>query len=683
MTKPTPAGRLCKTALALSLLLVTSAALALPEHPSETRRRKRAERAEAARLERPPSVGGVTWRGNRALPASELQAVSFTRPPDWRPWRLAPEFSESTLIGDMSRIESLYKLHGYYQTTASYELVWNPDQSIVAITILIDEGPGVSLAERTIELSSSGSMSPEEVDRLYAKLPIEVGEPFSAKRYAEAKEILLDRLANSGHPIATIRGGATVDAATDEAIVTWVIDPGPAVYFGDVTINGLYLVKEETARREVLLKKGDRYSTKALVDTRLRMQRQGLFSWVNIKAQPKSSPTPDADMAVVATAEGGVAPVVGGSEAETEDDAGEQAEEDLADGEGVAEPPTSVVWPVQIHVTERKPHTIDAGIGYSSDESFRAQVGWRNGNFLGNARKLRIQGVYSGILSKAEIEFTQPYLFGSKTALLIKSSIRYETEPGFTANRLLNSIGVSRPFAKSWRGRVTYEHSYQDVTRTALGVFFFLDEPLGRSKVGTLEFGLRRQTLDNLLNPTRGTWFDFVVAPTLRELGSDFDYMTYLFEARAFYTFFEKHVIAARFRIGAIQPIRGTTNTQVPLVGRFYLGGANSHRGFRYHELPPNRTLAFRAGGLSSLEASIEWRFPIWKKLGGVVFLDAATLDLEPFTYPMDELFWAAGPGVRYDTIVGPLRFDFGILLNPKNQTNDRYQWFISVGQSF
>jgi len=32
---------------------------------------------------------------------------------------------------------------------------------------------------------------------------------------------------------------------------------------------------------------------------------------------------------------------------------------------------------------------------------------------------------------------------------------------------------------------------------------------------------------------------------------------------------------------------------------------------------------------------------------------------------------------------VGPLRFDFGILLNPKNQTNGRYQWFISVGQSF
>ena len=86
---------------------------------------------------------------------------------------------------------------------------------------------------------------------------------------------------------------------------------------------------------------------------------------------------------------------------------------------------------------------------------------------------------------------------------------------------------------------------------------------------------------------------------------------------------------------------------------------------------------------VSTFVSSVEWRFPIFRKLGGVVFVDAALLDLRPFRYPLEELYWAVGPGFRYDTIVGPLRLDFGVLLNPPEDDTGRFQWFISVGQSF
>jgi outer membrane translocation and assembly module TamA len=99
--------------------------------------------------------------------------------------------------------------------------------------------------------------------------------------------------------------------------------------------------------------------------------------------------------------------------------------------------------------------------------------------------------------------------------------------------------------------------------------------------------------------------------------------------------------------------------------------------------MPPVGSINPNVGGTSLLEASVELRFPIWRKIGGVLFVDTGVLDLEPFSYPLDKLYWAVGPGLRYDTIVGPLRLDFGALLNPRRRDREQFQWFISVGQSF
>jgi outer membrane protein assembly factor BamA len=599
-----------------------------------------------------PVLESLDWKGNDALGRRQLEAVVFTRGPTWKTswkiWKADPVFSESALIGDMVRIQSLYQLHGYYEAQASYTLVWNDDETRVAVTIRIDEGLPVLTEALDIALVGPTDLDGPKLAALLDDLPLEPGERFSPKRYARTKEILLDRMAENGYPMTRIEGGAEVEVPLHSAAVRWRVRPGPLVHFGDVTISGLYLVNERTARRELKFTPGDRYATSKLTRTRLALQRQGLYSWVSVQVRP-----PETDSRQALDAE--VQPTGA---------------------------PPSILWPVEIKLTERSPYTVDMGLGYSSDESGRISLGWRNGNFLGDARKLRLTGLWSGILSKAEVEFTQPYFFDPKLALIARFSFRHETEPGFTADRILPSIGLSRSLGGPWRARVNYEFSYNDITRTAFGIPIQLDEPEGLLKVGTFEFGIRRQTIDDLLNPTRGTWFDFVFAPSIQEFGSDFDYLTYLLELRGFLPI-GPTVLAGRFRIGAIQPIRETTAAQIPLVSRIFSGGSNSHRGFRYHRMPPVGSINPNVGGTSLLEASVELRFPIWRKIGGVLFVDTGVLDLEPFSYPLDKLYWAVGPGLRYDTIVGPLRLDFGALLNPRRRDREQFQWFISVGQSF
>lgn len=618
-----------------------------------------------------PRVDALRWEGNDQLSTKQLSSVVFTHGPDWQFWKRDPEFSEPTLIGDMDRIVALYAVNGFYEATADYRLEWNDAETRVEVTIRIDEGPDVVLTDFDIDLPPDLDVPPEQRRVLTEKLPLVENERFSAERYAASKQTLLDRLAEAAHPSARIEGGATVELDDHRARVEWRVIPGPTVYFGDVSIEGLYRVDQKTARREVRVEPGERYSTRGLQRTRRSMQQQGLYSWVIVQSRPETieqTPTPAAEVP---------------SPSSLETDAVPPREPVATEAESPPVDAATEIWPVEIRVTERSPYTFDAGVGYSSDESFRAQLGWRNVNFFGDARKLRFTALYSGILSKLEAEFTQPYFVDPKLSLTARAELRAEDEPAYEANRVVTSVGLSRPVFAHWRVRTNYQFSLNNVFNVSPDSTLVLTEPTGQSRTATLEFGARRQTTDDLLEPTEGTWLDLVVAPSLREIGSDFDYIGTGAEIRGYLPIFWEGVLAGRFFIGSIEPIRGTQASEIPVVSRFYSGGANSNRGFQYHTMPPaGGTANSDVGGTSLLEASAEWRFRIWNKLGGVVFVDSGVLALDPWSFPLDDLFWAVGPGIRYDTIVGPLRFDYGFLVNPP-PGGSRHQWFISVGHSF
>jgi len=66
-------------------------------------------------------------------------------------------------------------------------------------------------------------------------------------------------------------------------------------------------------------------------------------------------------------------------------------------------------------------------------------------------------------------------------------------------------------------------------------------------------------------------------------------------------------------------------------------------------------------GGTSVLEGNVEYRFPIWRALGGAAFVDAA------FVGSAGLLQLASGDGavtpglgIRYKSPVGPIRVDVG-----------------------
>jgi outer membrane protein insertion porin family len=80
------------------------------------------------------------------------------------------------------------------------------------------------------------------------------------------------------------------------------------------------------------------------------------------------------------------------------------------------------------------------------------------------------------------------------------------------------------------------------------------------------------------------------------------------------------------------------------------------------------------------LETSLEVRFPLFWRLSAVAFVDVGNTWLQEYSYHLNELAYAVGPGLRIKTPIGPVRFDVGF---PVWNKKKRPQFFISVGQAF
>jgi len=85
---------------------------------------------------------------------------------------------------------------------------------------------------------------------------------------------------------------------------------------------------------------------------------------------------------------------------------------------------------------------------------------------------------------------------------------------------------------------------------------------------------------------------------------------------------------------------------------------------------------------MSLLEGSAELRFPLFGDFGAVLFTDVGNVFRSAFTYRLDELRYAVGPGLRYKTPVGPVRLDVGFIVDRRpGEGFGRVE--ISIGQAF
>lgn len=572
-----------------------------------------------------PVISKIKLINTGIISKKQIKSITATEFPSVFPWRPKPIFYEEIFDEDVQRIINLYNEHGYYDAKVEYSLKSSGKNS-VEIIVNIDQGNPVIL--RQLSLNAASRLTEEEESDLKEIITLKLNSTFSPIRYQKSKDILKNYFINEGYAKAEVSGEAIVNKKEKWADIKIQVNRGSRYTFGAVTIEGNNKINTNIISREILYHEGQFYSQKMIDDTRIRIFGLGFFKSVVV------DPVFYDDTLTVKT---------------------------------------------KIVVEERKLRSVKAGIGYGTEDLLRGQLIYDQRNFLGGGRNLEFAGKFSFLTQRLSAEFTQPYFLNRDmdfSSTLLTNRDQFDS---YTSE----NISLSNEIKKSLTDNTNISMSF-DILRSSLSDISNATEEFVTANdyfLTSLYLAIERSTLDSKLNPTRGTSLNFIMESSLDYLGSDENFLKEIFEFKAFRKF-KGVVFAKRLDIGLIEPFGNTDTVDVPIFKRFFAGGSTTMRGFPFQKLGPLATNGDPTGGDTLLLGNLEARYPIYKKLGGVLFLDYGNVFRDEFDFKLDELKYAVGTGLRLNTLIGPLRVDFGYALNPEPDIS-RFQFFLSIGHAF
>ncbi len=571
-------------------------------------------------------ISKVKIHGAKVVTKQQIEEIIGTEFPSIKFWVKKPPFDEEVLKDDMIRIQRLYANNGYYDAKATYDPKYNKDETRVEIKITIVEGEPVILTD--IDLKIEGDLSDKVKKQINKSVPLKVDKTFSPNGYQQTKGVISEILSNNGYPKSDIEGEALVNRREKWARAKFVVKPGLRYKFGVMKVEGNEDVASHIVEREAGFKEGEIFSLSKINETQANIFQLGLFRSVVID------------------------PVY-------------NEEEQIAD--------------VAIVVKERKQGSVKIGGGFGTEDKLRGQVIWTQRNFFGGGRRLEVAGKFSFITQRIETSVIQPFIAGKNSELSGTLNFQRDDVPSFKGRSFLSTVALSKDFWKYYSVfsslNLQFSRIQDSATRTP--------EEKSRENffLTFINLGFSRDTTDNILNPTRGTVISTGLESSFTALGSDVNYLKGTIELRG-YKKYRGIVFAKKFTIGVIQPFGSTQTLDVPIFKRFFAGGSTSMRGYPFQKLGPLDDKDDPLGGNSLLVGSFEVRYPIYGDFGGVAFLDYGNVYTDEWSFPLQDLKYAPGLGLRYDTIIGPVRFDVGYALNPEPGIR-RIQFFISIGQAF
>jgi outer membrane protein insertion porin family/translocation and assembly module TamA len=594
-------------------------------------------------------VHKLTFNGVKAVDTGRLKAALATHESSWIPWGKKAYFDRSRFEADLKRIQAFYSDRGYPDARVTgFDVKLNDKQDQVDLTVTVTEGEPVRVA--AVNLIGFDVIPPAHFDDLMKRLPLKVGEPRDRQVVVTAHEMAVNEIRDHGYPYGKVSTSEDLGADGKQATVTFTAEPGKIAYFGPVEVVGNKSVGDNIIRRELTFKPGELYRRSIVQESQRRLYTMELFQFANVEPLNQEAQ------------------------------------------------PSEV--PIRVTVAEGNHQRVNFGVGYGSEEKARIDSEYHHLNFLGGARSAGAHVRWSALDRGARLDFNQPYFIRPHFSFGAEAQQWYTFTPAYRSTVTGAKMTVTHRANRntSWAVSITSEHDSSSVdplvlanpaqraSLIALGLNAITGEQNGT--LNALGFDMQHSTADNLLNAHRGYQIAFHTEEAGRLVPGTFNYYSLAADGRHYLPISDRLVIASRAQIGNLRPF-GNEAANVPFSKRYFLGGATTVRGWGRFEISPLID-GLPIGGDSLLAFSEELRATLRGNLGGVLFVDAGNVWAESFGFKLGDLRYAVGPGLRYQTPVGPIRFDVGYQINPlpgllvngASQTR-RFRFHFSIGQAF
>ncbi|MBF0333822.1 MAG: BamA/TamA family outer membrane protein, partial [Alphaproteobacteria bacterium] len=399
---------------------------------------------------------------------------------------------------------------------ARVEVSVDETASPVAVRLAIAPGPAYRLSEFAVRRVDGGRLA-VPLDQLGLAL----GEPAATQAILDAEARLLAHLARRARPLAKIADRqVVVDHAGRAVRVALLVDDGPSAVFGPARLTGAGGVERDFLIGRLPWREGDPFDASLLEEARERLALTGLFSSVRVEAR----------------------------------------EEEMMGGR----------LPVSIVLAERPPRSIGAGVGFSTSEGPGAEVFWEHRNLLDEGERVRVAAQYNAVEGALVTTVRKPDALGYGRDLFGEISARREETDGYDSLSALVTAGLDYRINRIWSASAALALERERVEEDGRRDDFALV---------SLPLEARRDTSDDLLDPTRGSRLTAILRPYADVMGSNLAFTrTELHDSVYLQVIDEPRLVLAGWARGGV--ILGADTMDLPPDKRFYAGGGGSVRGY-------------------------------------------------------------------------------------------------------
>ncbi len=532
-----------------------------------------------------------------------------------------PEGRLNFVVSAESRVENSLRALGYYRPDVDITVDRQTEPWRMTVTV----APNEPVRIRNVSVLLGDAAAEDSVfQELLDNITLVAGEVFHHGTYDNFKRSIQSlgqrrgyfdgRLAVSRVQVEPVGGTADIEI---------VYDSGPRYRYGALRYDAQQL-EEVQLRALQPFSRGDLYNAPELQQFQSSLQKTGFFSGVIVGPQ-------------LSEREGGEVPI-------------------------------------ELELFPAKRHSIDLGIGYSTDTEERVSVTWRTPriNRFGHSQESRIQ--YSPINPSGRVIYSIPLSHPLNDSLQLSARLEENEFGDLDSNQ--EELSVRREVkGDDW----LYSYSLRGLNESwDVGDFDAENDYLLPGV--TFSHKYRRGPL---VNPLAGFSQYYSLEGASESAGSDVD----LLRAYANFVFVaplaEGHRLVARSELGAVS-ISDKDRDQLAPSLNFFAGGSQSIRGYSYQslgnevEIPQDdgTVKTFVVGGERLLTGSLEYQYSINETWRSAVFFDAG----DAFDEGDFDINYGVGVGVHYMTPVGAIKLE---LANPVGDDNPAWRFHVNIGAEF